>query len=146
MNGYEQIADAARREIERLTLDLSIRDTQRESLLQNLREVERERDAAQGRLSALDEYVEEERAGASLPSDPVDAVREISEGRKGQYERLQVRVVELEGLLKRCVWHVERTWRESDPTSDGRKSWTALLADIQRALDWSQGEGGTHGK
>jgi uncharacterized protein involved in exopolysaccharide biosynthesis len=40
----------------------------------------------------------------------------------------------LTGLLKRCQWHVERTWRESQPMSEGLMDWTALLAEIEQAL------------
>ena len=40
----------------------------------------------------------------------------------------------LKGVLARCAWHVERTWRESHPESDGRRDWTALLADLRAAL------------
>jgi hypothetical protein len=50
---------------------------------------------ARAEIERLMAYVAHEASGASLPSDPIDAVIEICEGRKRQHEHTQAEIERL---------------------------------------------------
>jgi chromosome segregation ATPase len=131
----ERAMDAAlTAEVERLTLDLSIRDTQRESLLQNLREVERERDersvviaVLRDEMHALEDDLREVGAALAEPEgewlevdEIIPAIKELQDDyddvlveMQGRAKQAEVRVTALEGQNAQLLMLLT-LWRRED--------------------------------